>query len=271
MRYFYLLLLALGSRVAYGQSVVDTLGHEKPQTAEEVSRRVVSQIDSTGLCVEVLTWGQSSGLMRTYYTSGHLKEYVPYADLAAGQVHGMVTTWYDNGQLASMQPFIRGQRDGTLLLYYENGLLKRQTRYDAGAELLGQCFDTMGQPIAYFSYEQLPLYPGGQAQLAKEINNALRWPHDVPPILRQFQRPVCINFLVDKDGRIRQPRMAVSSQIPSLDGAVLATIAKLTRHFVPAQRDGHVVPSSYYLPIQFSAKAYETWGKEKVMTPKPQP
>ncbi|MFD1872604.1 TonB family protein [Hymenobacter bucti] len=254
MRYLSLLLLA-GARVACGQTQADTLVVAAlPQQAEEIQRRVASRTDSTGRCYETLSWTDGQGLVRIYYASGRLKEYVPYADLGTGQVYGLATTWYESGQLESRQPFLGGKRTGKLELYYATGQLKRRTEYDAGAELPGQCFDAAGRSVAYFPYEQLPLYPGGQGQLAKEISSALRWPRDVPPL--PGQRIVGISFLVDEDGSIQDPRVAVSSQSPSLDRAVLATIAKLTRRFTPARRDGRVVQSSYYLPIQFGGTAY---------------
>lgn len=257
MRCLYTGICGLLVHLAHGQTATDTLGLARlPQAAEETGRRVASQTDSTGSCTETLSWGGSDGLVRTYYPSGRLKEYVPYADLRIGHLHGLVTTWYENGQLASSQPFLRGQRDGALVLYYENGQLKRQTNYTAGAELPGRCFDEAGVSLPYSPYEQLPLYPGGQTQLAKEINKALRWPRDVPPIPGQLQRTVCVSFWVDEYGRIQQPQVAVSSQLPSLDRAVLATVSKLARRFVPARRDGRVVQSKYYLPVQFTGVTY---------------
>jgi protein TonB len=270
MRYLYTGICGLLSYLAHGQSMTDTLGYEQPQTAEHMTRHIASQTDSMGQCVEILTWGEAGGLMRTYYASGRLKEYVPYANLAAGQVHGLATTWYEDGQLSSMQPYLGGQRDGSLVLYYENGQLKRQTRYEAGAELPGQCFDAKGQPVAYFPYEQLPLYPGGQAQLAKEINKALRWPREVLPLVGQLQPVVGISFLVDKDGSIQCPKVAVSSEVPAIDHAVLATIAKLTRRFTPARRDGQVVQSNYYLPIRFDSIINDVRTSKNLMRPRSQ-
>jgi len=177
--------------------------------------------------------------------------------------------WYEDGQISSVQPFVGGQRDGSLVLYYETGQLKRRTRYVAGAELPGQCFDATGQPVAYFPYEQLPLYPGGQAQLTKEITKALRWPREVLPLVGQLQPMVGISFLVDEDGRIQCPKVAVSSQVPAIDHAVLATIPKLTRRFTPARRDGLVVQSSYYLPIRFDNVANTIRNSNNLMRSRP--
>lgn len=261
MQYLYLLSLVLLAQVVRGQSIADTLATAAPPqvTGLEMSRRVASRTDSIGLCTETLSWGEAGGLVRTYYASGCLKDYIPYADLDMGQVHGLVTTWYESGQLASRQPFVSGERDGALELYHENGQLKRQTKYVAGAELPGRCFDAAGVAVPYFPYEQLPLYPGGQLQLAKEINKAMRWPHDVPALVGPSHRTVCLSFWVDKDGRIRQPQVAVSSQLPSLDHAVLNTLYKLTRRFAPGRRDGVVVQSKYYLPVRLEKTAQAGW------------
>lgn len=258
MRYLYLLLLVLGVRAARGQANADTLAAATlPPEAGDIKRYVRAHTDSTGLCGETLRWEGAGGLARIYYPSGRLKEYVPYADLGTGQVHGLVTTWYETGQLESRQPFLQGKRTGKLELYHANGQLKRLTEYVDGAELPGQCFDAAGRPVPYFLYEQLALYPGGQPQLAKEITKLLRWSRDVPPIMWQLQRMVGISFLVDTDGRIRNPKVVVSSDLPSLDRAVLTTVAKLTRRFTPARRDGLVVQSNYYLPIQFEGSVFD--------------
>lgn len=256
MRYSYLLLLVLWAQVVCGQTAADTLLTDA-QPPQELMRRVVSRTDSTGRCAETLSWGGADGLVRVYYASGLLKEYVPYADLGTDQVHGLVTTWYENGQLESRQPFQQGKRDGKLELYYASGQLKRDTDYVAGAELPGRCFNAQGQVVPYFLYEQLPLYPGGNTQLAKEINKAMRWPREVPSTFLSFDpRTVYISFWVDKSGRICQPQVAVSSQLPSLDHAVLATVQKLTRRFTPAMRDGLVVESKYCIPVQFERVIY---------------
>ncbi|RZK99609.1 MAG: TonB family protein [Hymenobacter sp.] len=258
MRYVYIGIGMLGllPQLACGQAAADTLAPASPpQAAAEAARRVSSRVDSAGACTELLRWGDAGGLLRVFYPSGRLKEYVPYMDVAAGYIHGLATTWYESGQLRTSEAYWQGSRDGALVLYYENGQLKRQTQYAAGSELPGSCFDAAGAEVPYFPYEQLPLYPGGHAQLAKEVNKALRWPREVPLLLSAAARSVCISFWVGKDGRIENPQVAVSSQLPSLDQAVLAAIAKLARRFTPARRDGVVVPSRYYLPVEFSGVA----------------
>jgi protein TonB len=255
MRYLYVIILGASgwaSRPALAQAPAAALAPDSGQYQTAVdSRRVSSRTDSAGTCTEVLRWGELSGLVRVFYPSGRLKEYVPYSDLAAGVQHGVASSWFATGQLGAQQPYCQGQRTGALVLYYESGILKRATEYVAGNELLGRCFDAAGQPVAYFPYEQLPLYPGGQAQLSRELTKALRVPRRLPPAVFFEPRLVDIVFEVAEDGSIQAPRVARSSRLPELDQAVLAAFAKLTRRFTPARRDGRLVPCSYHLPVEF--------------------
>lgn len=257
MRYLYVMILAAwASQAAKAQSFATAMLPDSAQYQLAVdNRRVSSQTDSTGTCTELLQWGELSGLVRVFYASGHLKDYVPYADLAAGVQHGVASSWFDNGQLGAQQPYYQGQRTGTLVLYYESGILKRTTEYVAGTEMLGRCFDEGGQPVTYFPYEQLPLYPGGPAQLTREITKALRLPRRLPPAVFFEPRLVDIAFQVAEDGSIQAPRVAHSSRLPELDQAVLAAFAQLTRRFTPARRDGRLVPCNYHLPVEFKTPA----------------
>jgi len=119
--------------------------------------------------------------------------------------------------------------------------------------MLGNCFDDAGPPVAYFPYEQLTLYPEGHTQLSKEVSKALRlprMPYQLP--LEALMDPLQVEevFQVAEAGTIRAPRVVRSSRVQALDQAVLAAIAKLTRRFRPARRDGQLVACAYYLPVQ---------------------
>jgi protein TonB len=259
MCYLYVIILGVSiwaSQPARAQAPAAAMAPESGQYQVAVdSRRVSPQTDSAGTCTEALNWGELSGLVRVFYPSGRLSEYIPYGDLAAGVQHGVAASWFDNGQQSAQQPYYQGQRTGTLVLYYESGILKRTTEYVAGNEMLGRCFDEAGQPVAYFPYEQLPLYPGGPAQLSREITKALRLPRHLPPAVFLEPRLVDIAFQVAEDGSIQAPPVARSSRLPELDQAVLAAFAKLTRRFTPARRDGRLVRCNYHLPVEFKGPA----------------
>lgn len=286
MRYLYLALLmglpqlAAAQTVAVADSAAADSTRSPAAASEYAAYWVRSRVDSTGECTEVLQWEAQRGLVRVFHPSGHLKQYLPYANLAAGQLHGVVTSWYDNGQLEARQTFLHGQREGELLVYYPTGQPKRQTQYEAGRELLGDCFAETGARLPYFPYEQPPLYPGGQLQLIKEIKKALRnWRPTGPVQLSQAQ--LHVNFLVDKQGQVVDPQATLSDEnysLAMLPGAqpspaswqtvgeqivapllrrAQGALMQLTKSFYPGQRDGATTSWHYSLTIPLE---YEVWA-----------
>ncbi|NML64167.1 TonB family protein [Hymenobacter sp. RP-2-7] len=252
MRNCYFLLLGASYLLAGGaraQAPADTLG----AAALPSALRVTSAVDSTGECTEVLSWGTAAALVRTFYPTGQLHEYLPFAQLALGVRHGISSTWYATGQAERLEPYERGRREGELLLFYENGQLKRQARYQAGLEQSSRCYDGQGQPVPYFPYEQAPLYPGGLARLNQEINQRLR---RTPALSRLFMpEPIVLSvtFLVNTDGRLSEPRVEVPSRWPVLDQAVLRAVQQLSRAWQPGRRDGQLTTFRYRLPIEFKS------------------
>jgi protein TonB len=255
MNYFYVVLVVLASGRSLTARAQEPAADSVWFDATEEPRHVSSQTDSAGTCAEVLSWGEAPGLVRIFYPSGRLKEYVPYGDLTTSRRHGLATTWFESGQLQTRQIFEDGQRTGALIVYYETGVLKRQTEYVAGSEQIGPCFDAEGKPVAYYPYEQLPLYPGGQDQLTKEIAKGLRLPRQVPGLtIAAMLAPIQVEvvFRIAEDGRIEAPRVVRSTMPPIVDQAVLKAIANLSRRFSPARRDGQLVSCPYYLPIHLT-------------------
>jgi hypothetical protein len=288
MRYLYLACLALLAHAARGQTAdsvavvaaspalaTDSLALAADTASAPIvpdERWVRSQTDSTGECTEILHWSGRGGLVRVFHPSGHLKDYLPYADLTTGQLHGVATTWYDDGQLAVQQTFLRGQRDGALLAYYPNGQLKRQTQYTAGYESLGQCFAPTGEPVAFYPYERPPLYPGGQMQLIKEINRRVQqWRPTGPLMLSQAQ--IHVSFQIAEDGRVENPQVLITDErfmlvrptygtsrplkavlsdgLAPLVSRVQQGLTTLAKPFYPGQRDGAAVRWQYRLTIPF--------------------
>lgn len=283
MRYLYLVCFGLLAQAARGQAAdslavssvaADSVAIDSAGYAVAPDERWVrSQTDSTGECTEVIHWSGPGGLVRVYHPSGHLKDYLPYADLAAGKLHGVATTWFDDGQLAIRQTFMRGQRDGELVAYYSNGQLKRQTQYTNGNEMLGQCFAPSGASVPFFTYEQPPLYPGGQLQLIKEISRQVRqWQPAGALVLSQAQ--IHVRFQVGENGLVENPQVtitderfallragypmsqslqkALSDGLTPLISRVQRGLSTLARPFYPGKRDGAAVRWQYSLTIPFT-------------------
>ncbi|QKG52391.1 toxin-antitoxin system YwqK family antitoxin [Hymenobacter sp. BRD67] len=149
---FLCLLLPLSSWAQ--QPAADSIAPNPPRW-----QRVSSSTGRQGECQEVLQCDSLTGVLRVYYASGQLKSYTPFLSRQHAQKWGVATCWYESGQLQSREDFINGQRH-SLLVYYPNGTLKRQTTYADNQEMLGYCYGPAGQPLPYTPYEQPPLYPG---------------------------------------------------------------------------------------------------------------
>lgn len=161
-----LLAVALGARAQQGGRPI-------------YPRKEIAYFDSTGTplptplgagyWLQTIYCDSVSGVVRRYYPSGKLQEYTPYLNLRARVIHGTVTSWYENGRLRTKEEYLWGRRQGQLLADYPDGTLQRRDTYAAGRSLLGSCFGPTGQPVPYVPYEQVPLYPGGDAWLSREV------------------------------------------------------------------------------------------------------
>lgn len=218
--------------------------------------------DSTAYCAETTLRDSLSGVMRVYYPSGKLRQYVPFADVYRGIRFGTLTTWYEDGQMCTKEDYVRGVRHGDLLTYYPDGTLKRRDHYENGFCGIGNCYGPDGNPVQYFGYEQLPLYPGGEAELVKELNKALhltaeevhsmrRDNHQINKITLSGLLQVDVELAVSPEGHIMDARV-VHSTAQYLNGAALRAVAKLKWQFVPGRRDGQAMASYLTVPLYYN-------------------
>ena len=225
-----------------------------------------TQDDSTALCIETTFRDSLAGVSRVYYPSGQLKQYIPYANVGRGLRHGCLTTWYENGQMLTKEDYMRGLRNGDLLTYYPDGTLRRREYYRDGRCGVGTCYDPNGYPVPYFAYEQLPLYPGGEEQLLKELTRAVRLNaqeaaamrresrHTLQMVTFGMRREVDVELVVAPDGRVTNARI-VRSTASFLNAAALRAVAKLKRSFIPGRRDGQVQMSYLTVPLFYTIES----------------
>nr|WP_277881449.1 energy transducer TonB [Hymenobacter cyanobacteriorum] len=229
-----------------------------------------------------------SAVVRVYYPSGKLKQYIPYANLARGLRYGSLTTWYEDGRMCSKEDFVNGVRHGDLLTYYPSGVLKRRERYVNGHGGMGTCYSPEGLPLPFFAYEQLPLYPGGGQELIKELRRAVRLnPQETRAMRREsvrltlgmptlnqqgqpqgWKRVVEVELLVAESGNVTGARV-VASATPFLNNAALRAAGKLKRTFVPARRDGEVVKSRLIVPVYYTLESPPQRPGRYVASPNP--
>ncbi|WP_151088415.1 toxin-antitoxin system YwqK family antitoxin [Hymenobacter baengnokdamensis] len=264
--YSLCLLLPLGSRAQ--QLAADSIAPDPPAL-----RRVSSSTSQEGECQEVLQCDSLKGVVRVYYASGRLKSYTPFISQQPTRRWGVATSWYESGQLQSREDFINGQPH-SLLVYYPNGTLKRQTTYANNQEMLGYCYGPAGQPLPYTPYEQPPLYPGGEVMLKSDLAHQLRLSYMQRELIAASPTAqyVEVYFEVAKDGSVRSPVVSalypalvtalggsvraselLSTQLPVISAALVQAFQQLPRRFLPGQRDGEVAAFACRMSVDLLA------------------
>lgn len=163
------------------------------------------------------------------------------------KLNGKYKEWYLSGILRRNIDYKKGQFDGDLLTYWDNGSLKRQDKYQDGKLIVGKCFNVDGKEVDFYPYESMPEYPGGEKALLDYISNKVHYPFEAQK--SGIQGRVAVRFVVEKTGEIAKIEV-IKSVSPELDREairVVKTLAKLK----PGMQDGELVSVWYTLPISF--------------------
>ena len=97
--------------------------------------------------------------------------------------------------------------------------------------------------------EQMPEYPGGEAEMRKFIAENVQYPEDAK--LSGAFGTAYIKFVVDKSGKVTLPDVIKSSGTESIDNEALRVI-KLLPDFKPGMQRGQAVDVQLTVPIKFS-------------------
>ena len=217
--------------------------------------------DPLAYCAETTFRDSVAGVTKVYYPSGRLMQYLPYADVHRRILYGTMTTWYEDGSMKTKEDYVRGVRHGDLLTYYPDGTPKRRDNYVNGTCGIGSCYGPNGQPVPYFSYEQLPLYPGGGEQLIRELSKAIKLNKEETAAMyrlnrralmyqNNWRREVKVELAVAPNGRVTDARV-VQSTDEFLKSAALRAVPQLKRQFLPGRRDGQATASLLTVPIYY--------------------
>ena len=105
-------------------------------------------------------------------------------------------------------------------------------------------FDEAAEEVSPSSYDTPPRFVGDDIALQQYLKRNL----DFEEINKyQIAGTVVVSFNVDKNGFVRRPTI-VSSLFPPIDEEILRVVRKMPQ-WIPAQKDGEPVYSSYKLPI----------------------
>jgi protein TonB len=228
----------------------DASRHKLPSEAGAVERKETANRDSV------------SGTTRTFYLpSGKLKSFVPLANVRKNLRHGTMSEYYESGQLRYQATFRAGKVAGDLVTYYPDGTLKRREHHLPDQPVAGECFGPDGQSVAYFPYEQMPVYSegaGDKAAVVRAVMLNTRYPADA--LQQRVFGIVKVSFVVGKDGRVQniKPNEIKAGDVPkgltrayqSLQDAAVSAVQQL-KPFVPGRQDGEPVAVSFTVPVTF--------------------
>jgi protein TonB len=113
----------------------------------------------------------------------------------------------------------------------------------------GQTTTESGATI-YNVVEEMPMYPGGNAELTKFISKNIQYPAYAED--RGIQGKVIIKFCVTAEGSVSLASV-LKGVDPDLDQEAMRIIKRITK-FIPGKKAGIAVPVWYMVPISFSLK-----------------
>lgn len=102
-------------------------------------------------------------------------------------------------------------------------------------------------PGTFVVVEELPSYPGGTDALKKFIYDNLQYPADAKK--NKIQGKVLVNFIVDQEGKIVNPKVMRGTS-PSLDAEALR-VTKLVSGWKPGKQGGKAISCRVIVPIEF--------------------
>lgn len=99
----------------------------------------------------------------------------------------------------------------------------------------------------FTAVEQMPQFPGGEAELMKYISNHIKYPTMAAE--NNIQGRVVVKFVVKKDGSVGEVQV-LRGKDPDLDKEAVRVVRTLPK-FIPGKMNGQAVSVWFTLPINF--------------------
>jgi protein TonB len=154
---------------------------------------------------------------------------------------------YKNNKLWTETNYVNDTKHGKFVVYYPDGVIKRDELFRKGESINGLCYTQKGNDTTYYPFEILPEYRGGEEEMYKAINYYLKYPQQA--IENKIEGTVIVRFYVDVDGRIGDATV-VSNTPDILNQSALKCLKKMPK-WNPGKEDGVPVLIYFALPFMF--------------------
>ena len=99
----------------------------------------------------------------------------------------------------------------------------------------------------YDVVEQMPSFPGGQAEMMRYLAKNAKYPKDAYE--QKISGRVLVQFVVEKNGSISNVKI-MKSIFPSLDKEAMRLVKNMPR-WTPGKQNGKAVRVKYTVPVSF--------------------
>lgn len=140
---------------------------------------------------------------------------------------------------------------GLTQAYFENGVQRRNDFYQNGLLVEGHCWTSKGLDTAYYILEKKAHFPSVTGDIDRDFQRFIAENVAYPKKAKRMgvTGKVYISFIVEKDGRIEDVKVAKSAH-KLLDEAALEAVRPMP-HWEPAIWNGKPVRMSFTVPISF--------------------
>ncbi|TCN68466.1 energy transducer TonB [Acetobacteroides hydrogenigenes] len=242
MKNLLTLTFALLSFVSYGQ---DTTYYDLK------NRKVKSLNEAHYYSVSLKSDNNRQQNKKTYFKSSKIR-----SEKRSDKKASYYAEWYENGQLRRADTTnSKGDFNGQVLSYWENGVLKRNDFFKKGKLIKGSCYDKEGKEIEHYDYEVMPCFPGGKDMLMKYLASETKYPNIC--VERGIQGTVYVTFTINTEGYVSDIKIDKCVD-PSLDAEALRVAYKMPK-WNPGLFEGEPVNVQYTMPIKFSLQNSTTY------------
>ncbi len=267
MRLLIILILLIKNLATFGQEKADTVymkGDKICLKEEAVYYRIITKMENNILYVE------------DYLINGTLQSIGHYKSLNPEIKEGLLTYYAENGNPTSESDYHENKMNGIGKLffssdknaiklkancengvlngerigYYRNGNIKRIETFNNGKMESGKCFTANGSDTAYYPYEIMPSFPGGEEKFFNFLANNVKYPEYEKQ--NGISGTVYVSFDVDIDGKIINEKIARGVKRGSGLEQEAMRVVKSMPNWIPGSQDGDRVKVQFNLPIKFT-------------------